>query len=82
MNDEELKKKLVELFQIISELCGYGLSQINNTKPVYEINKLMKPMEEHDLKAYKKNPFNMTDWDSYSKKLEEFIDELKHIGDK
>ena len=42
----------------------------------------MKPMEEHDLKAYKKNPFNMTDWDSYSKKLEEFIDELKHIGDK
>jgi len=41
----------------------------------------MKPMEEHDLKAYKKNSFNMTDWDSYSKKLEEFIDALKQRGD-
>ena len=81
MNDEELKKKLVELFQIVSELCGYGLSQINNTKPVDEINKLMKSMEEQGLGPYKSNPINMTNWDSYSKKLEEFIDALKQRGD-
>ncbi len=81
MNDEELKKKLVELFQIISELCGYELSKINNTKPVDEINKLMDAMKEHGLKSYKINPINMTNWDSYSKKLEEFIDALKQRGD-
>ena len=81
MNDEELKKKLVELFQIISELCGYGLSQINNTKPVDEINKLMKPMEKYGLEPYINNPVNITNWDSYSKKLEEFIDALKQRGD-
>ena len=33
MNDKQLMKKLVELFQIVSELCGYELSQINNIKP-------------------------------------------------
>ena len=81
MNDEELKKKLVELFQIISELCGYELSKINNTKPVDEINKLMKSMEKYGLAPYTNNPVNMTNWDSYSKKLEEFIDALKQRGD-
>ena len=81
MNDKQLKEKLVELFQIVSELCGYGLSQINKTKPIDEINKLMDAMKEHGLKPYKIDPINMTNWDSYPKKLEEFIDELKQRGD-
>ena len=60
MNDKQLMKKLVELFQIVSELFGYGLSQINNTKPVDEINKLMKPMKEQGLGYYKSSLINMT----------------------
>lgn len=60
MNDKQLMKNLVELFQIVSELCGYGLSQINNTKPVDEINKLMKPMKEQGLGYYKISLINMT----------------------
>ena len=60
MNDKQLMKKLVELFQIVSELCGYELSKINKTKPIDEINKLMKQMEKHGLKPYKNNPVNMT----------------------
>ena len=41
----------------------------------------MKSMEEQGLGPYKSNPINMTNWDSYSKKLEEFIDALKQRGD-
>lgn len=81
MNDKQLMKKLVELFQIVSELCGYELSQINNTKPVDEINKLMKSMEEQGLGPYKNNPINMTNWDLCSQRLAEFIDTLKQRGD-
>lgn len=81
MNDKQLMKKLVELFQIVSELCGYELSKINKTKPIDEINKLMDAMKEQRLGPYKSNPINMTNWDSYSKKLEEFIDALKQRGD-
>lgn len=80
MNDKQLMKKLVEVYQIASELCGYGLSQINNTKPVNEINKLTKPMRKYGLAPYTNNPVDMTNWDSYSKKLEEFIDALKQRG--
>lgn len=80
MNDEELKKKLVELFQIISELCGAGLAGLNGTKPVEEINDLMKPMEKYGLKPYTNNPVNMTDWEPYCQKLKELLDELRRRG--
>ena len=81
MNDKQLMKKLVELFQIVSELCGYGLSQINNTKPVDEINKLMKLMEEQGLGPYEREAVTRTNWDLYSKRFAEFIDALKQRGD-
>ena len=80
MNDKQLMKKLVELFQIVSELCGYGLSQINNTKPVDEINKLMKSMEEQGLGDYEREAVTRTNWDSYSQKLSELIYELRQRG--
>ena len=80
MNNEQLKEKLVELFQIISELCGYGLSQINNTKPVDEINDLMKPMEKYGLELYEREAVTRTNWDSYSQKLSELIYELRQRG--
>ncbi len=85
MDKNKLKEQAVELFQIASELCGYALSKINDTKAVDEINKLMKPMEEHGVNPYKNNPLNMTDWGAYSQKLADFIEELKKqnlIGDK
>jgi len=80
VNNDQLKEKLVELFQIISELCGYGLSQINNTKPVDEINKLTKPMRKYGLARYKNNPVNMTNWKSYSPKLKKLIKVLRQRG--
>ena len=81
MNDKQLMKKLVELFQIVSELCGYGLSQINKTKPVDEINKLMKSMEEQGLGPYEREAVTRTNWELYSQRLAEFIDALKQRGD-
>ena len=81
MNNQQLLERIVEIYQIVSELCGAGLAGLNGTKPVEEINDLMKPMEEQRLGPYKINPINMTNWDSYSKKLEEFIDALKQRGD-
>lgn len=81
MKKKKLKNRIVEVYQIVSELCGYELSKINKTKPIDEINKLMDAMKEQRLGPYKSNPINMTNWDSYSKKLEEFIDALKQRGD-
>lgn len=68
---------VVELYQIVCEVCGYGLAKINGTKEIKEINKLMSPMKEYGLEEYKHNPVNMTDWNLYTQKLAEFIYKLK-----
>lgn len=80
MNDKQLMKKLVELFQIVSELCGAGLAGLNGTNPVEEINDLMKPMEKYGLAPYTNNPVNMTNWKSYLPKLKKLIKELRQRG--
>ena len=46
MKKKKLKNRIVEVYQIVSELCGAGLAGLNGTNPVEEINDLMKPMEK------------------------------------
>lgn len=80
MKKKKLKNRIVEIYQIVSELCGAGLAGLNGTKPVEEINDLMKPMEKYGLAPYTNNPVNMTNWKSYSPKLKKLIKELRRRG--
>ena len=75
--DDVFLSKTIELYQIVSELCGYAIAKINKTDVVDEINKLMEPMKEYNLQDYKNNPINMTNWNMYSQKLAEYIFILK-----
>lgn len=80
MNNQQLLERIVEIYQIVSELCGAGLAGLNGTTPVAEINDLMKPMEKYGLNPYTNNPVNMTDWEPYCQKLKELLDELRRRG--
>lgn len=80
MDNQQLLERIVEIYQIVSELCGAGLAGLNGTNPVEEINDLMKPMEKYGLEPYTNNPVNMTDWDPSAQKLAELIYELRQKG--
>lgn len=75
-----MKEKIIEIYQIVSVLCGIGLADLKGTNPVEEINILTEPMRKYDLEPYEKNPGKMTNWDLYLQKLKELIDELKRRG--
>ncbi len=80
MNNQQLLDRIVEIYQIASELCGAGLAELNGTNPVNEINNLIGPMRNQYLTPYTNNPVNMTDWNPYAQKLAELIYELRQRG--
>ncbi|MGP1458239.1 MAG: hypothetical protein ACTTKL_02885 [Treponema sp.] len=81
MTDDQLKNKIVEIYQIVSQLCALGLSKIDSKiSIVEETNRLTEPMRKYKLGTYTNNSINSTIWNSYSSKLKELIDELIQRG--
>ena len=80
MNNQQLPARIIEIYQIASELCGAGLAAFNGIKPAIGINNLISPMSKQGVKPYTNNPVNTTDWNPCAQKLAELIYELRQRG--